>query len=216
MIEKLLPGYCISGKRFKKVDGIVVHHFSCMNVDPENQFSISACWQLMVDLNLPKEKRLHFLKDKRSRDGRSYVSAHCFIDREGQIYKLVDFGYRANHAGASIMNTQPHCNGFTIGVEMIGTANSGFTENQYDALSTLSCELMSEHGFDVDSIQGHDEVRSNAIEDWEGDNPIINWYRDGEKKRKPARKYDPSGDYDGHGTNFDWAKLTHLIDIKSQ
>lgn len=196
-VEKLLPDYCYSGRKIDKVDGLVIHHFSCMNVDPGNQFDIDACYNLMVDLNLPRSQREHYLKDDRCNEGRFYASAHAFIDRDGTLYQLINYGLKANHAGASMMADRHNCNEFTLGVELIGTSNSGFTEAQYDTLAEFCAEQMAEHDFDEEFIQGHDTVRNAAIQDG----------------KKSARKYDPSGQWDGNGTNFDWNHLSALIEL---
>ena len=193
--DKLLPDFCYSGRPLKPA-GIIVHHFSCMNVDPEKQFDIDACFNLMLDLNLPKYNRYHYLKGTRHLEGRAYASAHAFIDRDGAIYKTIEFDHQAYHAGKSRLNGRDNCNGWTLGVELIGTSTSGFTEAQYIALAALSNQQMELHGFTLEAIAGHDTVRYNVY---------------GDEKGKP-RKYDPSGQYDGKGDNFDWSKLHGLIE----
>lgn len=199
MIDKRLPDYCYSGRKIKSVDGIIIHHFSCLYVDPKHQFEIGACYNLMCDLNLPRVDRGHYLKESGS-TGRSYASAHLFIGRDGEIYQLMDFDLIAYHAGASRLNERDYCNSFTLGVELIGTANSGFTDLQYDALAWFCSEQMKVNGFGTNDIAGHDTVRFNAIESW--DKP----------KREPKPKYDPSGQRDGKGDNFDWVRLYSDID----
>jgi len=193
--DKFLPPFCYAGRGLKPA-GIVVHHFSCMNVDPEKQFDIDSCYNLMLDLNLPKDKRHYYLKGSRHMEGRAYASAHAFIDRDGGIFKIIPFDKQAYHAGKSRLNGRDNCNRWTLGMELIGTASSGFTDAQYEALAALCAQQMVTHGFTLEAVKGHDTVR-------------FNYY--GEEKGRP-RKYDPSGSYRGDGDNFDWKKLYSLID----
>ena len=199
MIQKPLPDFCYPGRKINSVDGIIIHHFSCMYVDPKRQFDVDACFNLMCDLNLPRSDRDCYLKESGT-TGRSYASAHLFIDRSGEPYQLMDFNLLAYHAGASRLNERDYCNSFTLGVELIGTASSGFTQAQYDALAWFCSEQMKVNGFGKNDIAGHDTVRKNAIDTWK------------KKKKPPRNKYDPSGSRDGKGDNFDWPKLYHAID----
>jgi N-acetyl-anhydromuramyl-L-alanine amidase AmpD len=128
-------------------------------------------------------------------DDRMYASAHVLIGRGGQVWKLVEFDKQAYHAGASILNGRSNCNRWTLGIELMGTQDSGFTDDQYKALAALIDTLQREHGFPLESIAGHDTVRWAAIED-------------GSHKRP---KYDPSGRKDGKGDNFDWGYLWFLM-----
>ena len=199
-VQTPLPDFCYSGRKIENLGGIIVHHFSCSNVDPEAQFNIGACHDLMLDLNLPKDKRHNYLKGERHNVNRMYASAHAFIARDGTIHQLMPFNYEAYHAGASMLNGKQHCNKWTLGIELIGTAKSGFTDAQYSALAELSAHLMGTHGFGEDCIAGHDSVRFSAIQaDKAGG--------------RPQRKYDPSGRADGTGNNFDWDRLRGLIAV---
>lgn len=199
MIETYkLPEYCYSGRLLTEVGGIIAHYFSCSNVDPENQFDPEACFNLFCDLNLPYNKRKHYLLGpyhKEKMYNRLHASAHVMIDRDGLIYELIDSKYQAYHAGRSLMNGRKNCNLYTIGVELLGTNTSGFTEEQYIAFAGYCSSQMQLHGFGIDWIQGHDQVRHAAIQ----------------SGQSAGKKYDPSGASDGTGDNFDWAKLHSLI-----
>ncbi len=193
MISKQLPKFCFSG-RVMKPKGIVIHYFSCINVDRDHSFDLDACRNLMIDLNQPKNERCHYLKEPHHKITRGYASAHVLIGRNGETWKLIDFDKQAYHAGHSSLNGVIHCNRWTVGVELIGTIDSGFTDEQYCALNLLCAGLMKDYYFESESIAGHDQVRYEAI---------LNG-------KRASYKTDPSGSKDGQGDNFDWDKLKHL------
>lgn len=194
--SKILPEYCTSGRPLEAVNGVVLHYFSGRNVDVDNQFDMAVCRNLFLDLNRAKSERQFYMRESKWPDGRMYASAHVLIGRDGEIWKLVEFDKQAYHAGASILNGRANCNRWTLGVELIGTVESGFSEAQYAALAILLADLRRLHQFDLANIAGHDSVRWAAIQE-------------GAKKRP---KYDPSGRKDGLGDNFDWTYFGRLLD----
>lgn len=189
MHNKQLPKFCTSGRNLVP-EGVVIHYFSCKNVDPERQFDLAACRNLMIDLNRPKDEREHYLLADRDPKKRLYASAHLFIGREGEMWKLVDFDKQAYHAGRSLLDNRPNCNAWTLGVELIGTNTSGFTDAQYEALVALLNDWRKQFNIG-DTIAGHDQVRHAAIE----------------AGQKAGKKYDPSGRSGGTGDNFDWGRV---------
>lgn len=196
MKSQHLPKFCFSGRTLKP-QGIVLHHFSCKNVDPDKTYDLEACRNLMVDLNRIVDDRIHYLKNKTGRDAkRCYASAHVFIGRKGECWKLIDYDKQAYHAGVSSLNGRMGCNRHTVGIELIGDATSGFTDEQYWALAKISKHLMNKYDFDIDSIAGHDQVRYEAI---------LNG-------KSASYKYDPSGSRDGKGDNFNWDTLFQWLD----
>lgn len=70
------------------------------------------------------------------------VSAHLYIDRQGQVTQFVPFSKRAWHAGVSSFNGRSNCNDYSIGIELEGTDDHPYTEAQYRALSEVSHALM--------------------------------------------------------------------------
>ena len=73
------------------------------------------------------------------------VSAHCVIDRNGQIYQCVDFNQRAWHAGVSTYQGREACNDFSVGVELIGPEEGPFTESQIQALGSIARYLIAHY-----------------------------------------------------------------------
>ncbi|MDY4280329.1 MAG: 1,6-anhydro-N-acetylmuramyl-L-alanine amidase AmpD [[Pasteurella] mairii] len=87
------------------------------------------------------------------------VSAHCLIDRQGQITQYVNFNDRAWHAGLSCFQGQEKCNDFSIGIELEGSNEQPFTPAQYAALIRLSQSLMQTYPhIRKDRIVGHCDI----------------------------------------------------------
>ncbi|OOS01723.1 N-acetylmuramoyl-L-alanine amidase [Canicola haemoglobinophilus] len=70
------------------------------------------------------------------------VSAHCLITREGVITQYVNFNDRAWHAGLSSFEGREKCNDFSIGIELEGSNEQPFTDEQYVALKQLTQQIM--------------------------------------------------------------------------
>lgn len=87
------------------------------------------------------------------------VSAHCLIRRDGELVQYVPFDERAWHAGASEFAGRSACNDFSIGIELEGTDESGYTEAQYRALAELT-QILQRHYPDItpERIVGHCDI----------------------------------------------------------
>jgi N-acetyl-anhydromuramoyl-L-alanine amidase len=70
------------------------------------------------------------------------VSAHLLIDRTGKVTQFVPFLARAWHAGESIFNGIENCNDYSIGIELEGCDHIPYTDAQYEALATVTRQLM--------------------------------------------------------------------------
>jgi len=101
------------------------------------------------------------------------VSAHCLIRRDGQVIQYVSFDNRAWHAGVSCYLGQEKCNDFSIGIELEGTDNIPYTEQQYQQLARLTLALKNAYPNIKDNIAGHSEIA-------------------------PGRKTDPGESFDWH------------------
>ncbi|WP_420427883.1 1,6-anhydro-N-acetylmuramyl-L-alanine amidase AmpD [Algiphilus sp.] len=71
------------------------------------------------------------------------VSAHLCIFRDGGLHQYVGFDARAWHAGASDFDGRPRVNDFSIGIELEGCDDDGFTDAQYTALARAIRALMN-------------------------------------------------------------------------
>jgi len=132
------PNRNFSSARSRGIDTIVIHYSSGINVD-------RARW------DDPALVRDIF--------NRYHVSAHYQIDRGGTVYRLVDERNIAWHAGGSIMpapDNRKNVNRFSIGIEIIATRKSGFTEAEYASLAKLVNGIRSR--YPIRHIVGHDEI----------------------------------------------------------
>lgn len=87
------------------------------------------------------------------------VSAHCVIWRDGRIFQYVPFAARAWHAGISSFNGRERCNDFSIGIELEGTDNIPYTEQQYQSLIAVTRYLMQQYpAITAERITGHCDI----------------------------------------------------------
>jgi N-acetyl-anhydromuramoyl-L-alanine amidase len=98
------------------------------------------------------------------------VSAHYFIDREGQIVESVSPEKRAWHAGVSKLpcDGRENLNHSSIGIELIAEETGGMSDSQYQALAKLILSLADR--FPLRHITGHSHVAPGRKTDpWEFD-----------------------------------------------
>ena len=103
------------------------------------------------------------------------VSAHFFIERDGQISQFVSCLQRAWHAGVSSFAGRDNCNDFSIGVELEGTDDLPYSEAQYDALVPLVQQLLAAYpALSVERICGHCDIAPGRKTD---PGPAFDWPR---------------------------------------
>jgi len=154
------------------VDLIVIHHITC----PPGSFAPADVEALFLG-TLDTTKHPAY----REIEGRE-LSAHFLVDRQGRVTQFVATGRAAYHAGASRWRGREGCNGFSIGIELIGDASHDFTARQYATLARLCRDLMRAHPrITPGRIVGHSQIA---------------WPR--------GRKKDP-------GPRFDWRRLHREI-----
>ena len=87
------------------------------------------------------------------------VSAHLLIDRAGAVTQFVPFDKRAWHAGLSVWQGKSNCNDSSIGIELEGTDDMAFEENQYDALIQVLTALFTRYPtLAIGNIVAHSEI----------------------------------------------------------
>ena len=87
------------------------------------------------------------------------VSAHCVIWRDGSIFQYVPFAKRAWHAGVSSFAGRERCNDFSIGIELEGTDNLPYTDQQYKSLINLTLMIMQRYpAITPERIAGHCDI----------------------------------------------------------
>jgi AmpD protein len=84
------------------------------------------------------------------------VSAHLLLRRNGDAVQFVPLHMRAWHAGESIWRGQARCNDFSVGVELEGGEDDGYTDAQYERLIELTRALRA--ALPLRDIAGHDDI----------------------------------------------------------
>ena len=103
------------------------------------------------------------------------VSAHLLIERGGQLVQFVDFGQRAWHAGQSCFAGRDNCNDFSIGIELEGTDDTPFSDEQYTALAAVTAVLQRTYpAITGDRIVGHSDIAPGRKTD---PGPCFDWPR---------------------------------------
>lgn len=101
------------------------------------------------------------------------VSAHLLIQRDGELVQFVSFDDRAWHAGNSCYEGAENCNDFAIGIELEGTDDISYTEDQYRALSAVTLALMEHYpSINIGRIVGHSDIAPDRKTD---PGPAFDW-----------------------------------------
>ena len=156
---------CLWGNRESDVvDTVVFHYISALEINPSNPYDLKSVLEIFITYG---------------------VSCHYLINREGHIYQLVPEDKRAWHCGGSIMpgpDLREGVNEFSIGIELMATADSGFTDAQYNSLAALCFEI--EKRQEIKRYLGHEEiagehaVKKGLRKGRKADpGPLFNWKR---------------------------------------
>jgi N-acetyl-anhydromuramoyl-L-alanine amidase len=84
------------------------------------------------------------------------VSAHFYVQRNGELWQFVSVNDRAWHAGESRFRDRPQCNDYSVGVELEGIEGGHFESAQYETLSTLCSSIQA--AYPVSHVAGHEHV----------------------------------------------------------
>ena len=103
------------------------------------------------------------------------VSAHCLIERNGNIIQFVSFLQRAWHAGESCWRGESGCNDFSIGIELEGSDDQAYCNKQYLRLATLvNCLRLNYVDIGKKAITGHCDIAPGRKTD---PGPAFDWDR---------------------------------------
>jgi N-acetyl-anhydromuramyl-L-alanine amidase AmpD len=108
-------------------------------------------------------------------------SAHYVVGRDGRLVQMVEESEAAWHAGRSAMfprekpPRESNVNDFSIGVELVGTADSGFTDRQLAALYALLERLVATYRIAPERVVGHAHVAPGRKIDPDGFDRQLNW-----------------------------------------
>ncbi len=144
---------------------IVIHNISL----PPNEFGTPWIDALFTN-QLPVDEHPFFAEISQLR-----VSSHLLIRRTGEIVQYVPFHLRAWHAGISFYQGREVCNDFSIGIEMEGTDDKAFTEEQYQQLELVLDNLLNTYpSLKKEHITGHEHIAPERKTD---PGPCFDWDR---------------------------------------
>ena len=144
---------------------LVIH---CISLPPE-QFGGDYVDRLFCNC-LPQDDHPYFREIHHLR-----VSAHLLIRRDGTLAQFVPFDQRAWHAGLSQFQGRERCNDFSIGIELEGSVNQAFAEQQYNSLIEVSSLLISHYPrLQPQTIVGHSDIAPGRKDD---PGPFFDWPR---------------------------------------
>ena len=148
-----------------EVSLLVIHNISL----PPGQFGGGYIERFFLN-QLPKSDHPYFTEI-----ADLTVSAHLLIGRGGEVTQFVDLNKRAWHAGLSRFQDRENCNDFSIGVELEGTDDTDFTDEQYQSLIVLTRHIMSAYpSINISHIMGHSDIAPGRKTD---PGPHFDWDR---------------------------------------
>jgi len=103
------------------------------------------------------------------------VSAHLLIRRDGGLIQYVPFHKRAWHAGESCYEGRVCCNDYSIGIELEGTDELPYTDEQYTVLQQAVSSLLNAYPrLEQSRIAGHCDIAPERKTD---PGPAFDWNR---------------------------------------
>ena len=104
-----------------------------------------------------------------------HVSSHVFIRRDGEAIQFVPFDKRAWHAGASQYEDRECCNDFSIGIELEGTDQDNYTNEQYESLADVVCAILEVYpNTSRERLVGHSDIAPGRKTD---PGPAFDWVK---------------------------------------
>jgi len=99
---------------------------------------------------------------KRLKNPKSKVSCHYFIDRNGDIYKMIDDNKIAWHAGKSQWKNMKNLNKFSLGIEIQNKGHfinyQNFPKKQISSLIVLIKSLLKKYKIKKSNVLGHSDI----------------------------------------------------------
>lgn len=148
-----------------EVDLLVIHNISL----PPEEFGGAYIEQLFTN-SLNPDEHPYFAEIAHLR-----VSSHLLIKRNGGLTQFVNLLDRAWHAGESSWCGRDGCNDYSIGIELEGSDNQKFTEQQYQSLCALTEILLESFPkISAERIVGHSDIAPGRKTD---PGPFFDWDR---------------------------------------
>ncbi len=89
---------------------------------------------------------------------RKYGETHYFVCKNGVIYRIIDRGKIATHAGRSLWNGERALDNCSVAIEVVGYHDQDITRAQYTALKELIRQLKSIYKIPDDRVLTHSMV----------------------------------------------------------
>lgn len=169
-----IPSPNYARRKKPKITAIVIHYTASMNI----------------------EGTISWFKNPKAE-----VSAHYVIGRDGRVVQMVKDEFAAWHAGRSAMrpslpdkhpDKESNVNHFSIGIELVGDADSGFTDRQLASLYELVAILVSTYQIPPDRVVGHSHISPGRKIDPDGYFGQFNWQKTREVARLAYESSKPS------------------------
>ncbi len=113
------------------------------------------------------------------------VSSHLLIRRDGELIQYVPLNMRAWHAGQSNFCGREACNDFSIGIELEGTDETPYTDEQYRRLVEVTVQIMKIYpAITPKQITGHSNIAPGRKTD---PGPAFDWKRYQEMLREQLK-----------------------------
>jgi len=140
------PNYDERPQESGPVDTVVIHHISL----PEGKFGSGAIEAFFTNRLNPKDDPYF------ETIAHLQVSSHFLILRDCHLIQFVSTNQRAWHAGASQLFERQRVNDFSIGIELEGTGEIPFEQDQYQKLSQLIAAIQKQ--YDIQYFVGHSDI----------------------------------------------------------
>ena len=98
------------------------------------------------------------------------LSSHFLIQRCGTLLQFVSCDSRAWHAGASCWRGRNRCNDFSIGIELEGTDDLPYEEDQYRTCGKLIAAIRL--SYPIMAVAGHSDIAPGRKTD---PGPYFDW-----------------------------------------
>jgi AmpD protein len=148
-----------------EIDTVVIHSISL----PPGEFETDAINDLFLGcLDVTSHPYFQTIPSLR-------VSSHFLIDRKGHLIQYVPVIRRAWHAGVSSFHGRERVNDFSVGIELIGSDEQPFSDQQYHALQYLLRALQEAlPGLSPERVVGHCDIAPGRKTD---PGPTFDWDR---------------------------------------
>lgn len=147
------------------VDLLVIHNISL----PPGQFGTGCVEQFFCN-QLDHSEHPFFAEIQSLK-----VSSHLLIERSGEVIQFVSFDDRAWHAGQSCFQGRESCNDFSIGIELEGTDDIPYTDEQYRQLVVVTQAIQNSYpSITANRIAGHSDIAPERKTD---PGPAFDWDR---------------------------------------